>query len=107
MYLNPNERKSLIQHAVKTWGHKLAIVGNPWPERKGFDNTIDAFAVGMDAALLIVPWYLGKEETIRHVMKGLECGPSILVSSMIKDGPIPSYVLDEVKSHKNFIGVRE
>ena len=82
-YINYSERISLIQHAAREWGSKLAIVGNPWPERRGFDNTKDGFAAGMDASLLLLPHkavYPKMEELVQHMKEGLDCGPSIITN---------------------------
>lgn len=80
--MSGSEKKSLLQHAVSTWGDKLVIIGNA-----GSNNTKsqlmsarEGFSSGMHASLIINPYYgkTSSDGVLYHLTKGLDCGPAII-----------------------------
>jgi 4-hydroxy-tetrahydrodipicolinate synthase len=108
-----DEHLILITHAAAKYKGKIAIVGNT-----GSNNTAEAeyatkkgFAAGMDASLLINPYY-GKTSPkgiIQHLLKGgLEYGPAIIYNVPSRTGQdIKPELIMELASHKHFCGVKE
>jgi len=111
--LHWDEHFILIAHACAKFKGKIAIVGNT-----GSNNTAEmeyatkkGFAAGMDASLLINPYY-GKTSPkgiIQHLLKGgLEYGPAIIYNVPSRTGQdITPELIMEFASHKHFCGVKE
>jgi len=111
--LSWDEHLALIAHSKGKFGDKLAIVGNTggnntgeaaWATKKGF-------AAGMDASLLINPYY-GKTSAkgvVMHIMQGgLEMGPAIIYNVAGRTGQdIPPDIISQLAGHRNFCGVKE
>ncbi|MDT8446260.1 MAG: 4-hydroxy-tetrahydrodipicolinate synthase [bacterium] len=107
-----DEHVMLIAHSVNQFGDRLLIVGNT-----GSNNTKEVvkatehgFAVGMDAALLINPYY-GKTNVrgmTAHLKAGLDIGPAIVYNVPGRTGQdIPSEVIEALAGHENLLGVKE
>jgi len=110
--LSWEEHLSFIAHTKAKYGGKLVIVGNTgsnstsemvWATKKGF-------AVGMDASLLINPYY-GKTSDrgiIMHLEAALAYGPAFIYNVPGRTGQdIKPEVMMKIKDHKHFIGVKE
>ena len=106
------EHIMLIAHTKAVFGDSCSIVGNV-----GSNNTSEAnyaadqgFAVGMDAALHINPYY-GKTSTagvLHHLTQCLEHGPTIIYNVPGRTAQdIPISTMMEIAEHKNFAGVKE
>jgi len=102
----------LIAHCAKYFGDSLAIVGNV-----GSNNTGEAvyasqqgFAVGMDAALHINPYYGKTSErgVIRHLEESLAFGPTYVYNVPGRTGQdISPEVMLHFRDHPHLIGVKE
>jgi len=111
--LSWDEHLALIAHSKGKFGDRLAIVGNTggnntgeaaWATKKGF-------AAGMDASLLINPYY-GKTSAravVMHIMQGgLEMGPAIIYNVAGRTGQdISPDIIAQLAGHRNFCGVKE
>ena len=80
--LSWEEHLMLIAHCVNNFGDKLIIVGNTGSNntREAIKATENGFAMGMDAALQINPYYgrtsiKGVSEHFKHV---LDIGPALI-----------------------------
>lgn len=110
--LSWDEHLALIAHSKARFGDKLAIIGNTgsnhtaesvWATRKGF-------AAGMDASLLINPYYgkTSKRGVIMHIQEGMKYGPAIIYNVAGRTGQdIPPETIYELAEHENFCGVKE
>jgi 4-hydroxy-tetrahydrodipicolinate synthase len=111
--LSWDEHLALIAHSKGKFGDRLAIVGNT-----GGNNTGEAawatnkgFAAGMDASLLINPYY-GKTSAkgvVRHIVQGgLEMGPAIIYNVAGRTGQdISPDIIAQLAPHPHFCGVKE
>jgi len=111
--LSWDEHLTLIAHAKAKFGDKLAIVGNTGGNNTGESAwaTKKGFAAGMDASLLINPYY-GKttaKGVVMHIMQGgLEYGPAIIYNVAGRTGQdIKPEIIMELAEHRNFCGVKE
>jgi len=106
------EHIMLIAHAKVKFGDRCYVVGNTGSNctSEVVSNTTHGFAVGMDAALLINPYY-GKtsaEGVKRHIYAGMDLGPTILYNVPARTGQdIEPSVVHELATHPNFCGVKE
>lgn len=107
-----DEHLALIAHTKATFKDKIAIVGNT-----GSNHTAEmvyatkkGFAVGMDCALLINPYY-GKTSDagiIMHIEEAMQYGPAIIYNVPGRTGQdIKPEVIFKLAKHKNFCGVKE
>ncbi|OGG99408.1 MAG: 4-hydroxy-tetrahydrodipicolinate synthase [Candidatus Lambdaproteobacteria bacterium RIFOXYD1_FULL_56_27] len=110
--LNWDEHVMLIGHTVHRFGDRLLVVGNT-----GSNNTKEAsqatqhgFAIGMDAALLINPYY-GKTSPagmVAHFKKLLELGPAIVYNVPGRTGQdISPSIIAQLQGHPNLLGLKE
>lgn len=110
--LSWEEHLALIAHAVGKFKGRIALVGNT-----GSNHTAEAvkatrkgFALGMDCALLINPYY-GKTSAIgvkTHLERAMDLGPGIIYNVPGRTGQdIPAELMFELMDHKNFVGVKE
>jgi len=110
--LSWEEHLILIAHSVHKFSDKLLIIGNT-----GSNNTSEAikatkngFAVGMDAALQINPYY-GRTSTlgvIEHLIRTLDIGPAFIYNVPGRTGQdLTPDVIEKLAKHKNFIGMKE
>lgn len=111
--LSWDEHLALIAHSKGKFGDRLAIVGNTggnntgeaaWATKKGF-------AAGMDASLLINPYY-GKTSAkgvVMHIVQGgLEMGPAIIYNVAGRTGQdIAPDIIAQLAAHRHFCGVKE
>jgi len=110
--LSWEEHLMLIAHSVHQYGEKLIIVGNTGSNntREAIKATVNGFAMGMDAALQINPYYgrTSQRGVIEHFTRVLEIGPAFIYNVPGRTGQdlIPS-IIEPLSSHKNFIGVKE
>uniref|UniRef100_A0A7S2DY17 4-hydroxy-tetrahydrodipicolinate synthase n=1 Tax=Alexandrium andersonii TaxID=327968 RepID=A0A7S2DY17_9DINO len=107
-----DEHLSLIAHTKSKFGGRIAIVGNT-----GSNHTAETayatkkgFALGMDCALLINPYY-GKTSArgiVMHIEAGLKYGPGIIYNVPGRTGQdIKPEVIMELSKNENFVGVKE
>lgn len=108
-----DEHIMLIAHTAKHFGDRIAVIGNTGSNntREAVHATCQGFAVGMDAALQINPYY-GKTSTDgirRHFEAVLDYGPTILYNVPGRTGQdIPDAVVDRLSNeHATFAGVKE
>jgi len=110
--LSWSEHLSLIAHAKAKFGGKLIIVGNTGSNNTGemVYATKKGFALGMDASLLINPYY-GKTSDkgiVMHIEAAMKFGPAFIYNVAGRTGQdIKPEVMMQLKDHKNFIGVKE
>jgi 4-hydroxy-tetrahydrodipicolinate synthase len=107
-----DEHIMLIAHCVHKYSDQMVIVGNT-----GSNNTYEAirateqgFAVGMDAALQINPYY-GKtspEGIIAHFGKVLDIGPCIIYNVPARTGQdVPPEIMESLAKNINLVGIKE
>jgi 4-hydroxy-tetrahydrodipicolinate synthase len=110
-----DEHIMLIAHTVNAFGGPngpLAVIGNTGSNatREALHATEQGFAVGMDAALHVNPYY-GKTSNLglhTHFRAVLDEGPAILYNVPGRTGQdIPTEVVLGLKDHPNFLGVKE
>ena len=85
-----DEHVMLIAHTVNSFGSKLQVIGNTGSNstREALHATEQGFAVGMDAALQINPYY-GKtslDGLIAHFSAVLDEGPTIIYNVPSRTG---------------------
>ena len=110
-----DEHIMLIAHTVNAFGGRagpLAVIGNTGSNatREALHATEQGFAVGMDAALHVNPYY-GKTSAdglVTHFRAVLDEGPAILYNVPGRTGQdIPDEVVLSLKDHPAFLGVKE
>lgn len=110
--LSWEEHITLIAHSVHKFGKSLIIIGNTGSNntREAIKATMNGFAVGMDAALQINPYY-GRTSTagvIEHFKQVLAIGPAFIYNVPGRTGQdLTPDIIEPLSSHKNFIGVKE
>ncbi|WP_057832101.1 4-hydroxy-tetrahydrodipicolinate synthase [Colwellia sp. TT2012] len=110
--LSWEEHLMLIAHCVHNFGDKLIIVGNTGSNntREAIKATEYGFAIGMDAALQINPYYgrTSLKGVIEHLKIVLDIGPAFIYNVPGRTGQdlTPEFI-EPLASHKNFIGVKE
>nr|QKY14836.1 4-hydroxy-tetrahydrodipicolinate synthase (DAPA) [Polytomella parva] len=107
-----DEHVMLIAHTVNSFGEKIAVIGNTGSNstREALHATEQGFAVGMDAALQINPYYgkTSKSGLLRHFRSVLKEGPAIIYNVPGRTGQdIPDDVIFSVADSPNFLGVKE
>lgn len=106
------EHLLLITHARARFGDRVVIIGNT-----GSNCTAEAayatkkgFAIGMDCALIINPYY-GKTSArgiVMHLEHGMGFGPCIVYNVPGRTcQDINPDIMMQIKDHKNFVGVKE
>lgn len=107
-----DEHVLLIAHCVNKFGSDMVIVGNTGSNntREAKKATAQGFAVGMDAALQINPYY-GKTSMPglkAHFAALLEIGPAIVYNVPGRTGQdLPPELVEELAQHPNFVGMKE
>ncbi|KAL3132678.1 4-hydroxy-tetrahydrodipicolinate synthase, chloroplastic [Trebouxia sp. C0010 RCD-2024] len=107
-----DEHIMLIAHTVNTFGRHLQVIGNTGSNstREALHATEQGFAVGMDAALQINPYY-GKtslDGLIAHFSAVLNEGPTIVYNVPSRTGQdVPDHVVQRLSCHSNWLGVKE
>lgn len=110
--LNWEEHLMLIGHSANKFGDKLIIVGNTGSNntREAVNATEKGFAMGMDAALQINPYYgrTSKAGVIDHFTRVLAVGPAFIYNVPGRTGQdLTPDIIEPIAGHKNFIGVKE
>ena len=110
--LSWEEHLMLIAHSVHQYGEKLIIVGNTGSNntREAIKATENGFAMGMDAALQINPYY-GRTSTtgvIEHFKRVLAIGPAFIYNVPGRTGQdLTPDIIEPLAELENFIGVKE
>ena len=107
-----DEHIMLIAHTSKIYGDDLLVIGNTGSNstREAVHATSQGFAVGMDAALQINPYYgkTSRAGLMKHFGAVLDFGPTIVYNVPARTTQdIPSEVIFELAKHPNFAGVKE
>jgi len=107
-----DEHLTLIAWTAKNFGRKMKVVGNTGSNstREAVKATEQGFAVGMDAALQINPYYgkTSKSGLYTHFKAVLDEGPGIIYNVPGRTGQdIPDEVILNMAKHENFLGVKE
>eukprot|EP00803_Ostreobium_quekettii_P004996 evm.model.scf_758.3 EVM.evm.TU.scf_758.3 scf_758:64640-66266(-) len=107
-----DEHIMMIAHTANVFKGEVLVVGNTGSNstREALHASEQGFAVGMDAALHINPYYgkTSRAGLLAHFNAALSCGPAILYNVPSRTGQdIPEDVITEVAAHKNFLGVKE
>jgi 4-hydroxy-tetrahydrodipicolinate synthase len=110
--LSWEEHLMLIAHCVHNFGDKLIIVGNTGSNntREAIKATENGFAIGMDAALQINPYYgrTSLKGVHEHFKRVLDIGPAFIYNVPGRTGQdLTPEVIEPLSTHKNFIGVME
>jgi len=106
------EHIMLIAHTKNKFGDRCFVVGNTGSNctSEAYSNSAHGFSVGMDAALLINPYY-GKtnaEGIKRHILAGMDLGPAMIYNVPGRTGQdIEPGMMRELATHPNFCGVKE
>ncbi|KAK3129791.1 hypothetical protein QOZ80_6BG0484780 [Eleusine coracana subsp. coracana] len=107
-----DEHIMLIGHTVNFFGTRIKVIGNTGSNSTGeaVHATEQGFAVGMDAALHINPYY-GKTSSkglISHFKTVLPMGPTIIYNVPSRTGQdIPPPVIEVISDYPNMAGVKE
>ncbi|XP_004510938.1 4-hydroxy-tetrahydrodipicolinate synthase, chloroplastic-like [Cicer arietinum] len=107
-----DEQIMLIAHTVNCFGDNVKVIGNAGSNctREAINATERGFAVGMDAALHINPYY-GKtsmEGLIAHYNSLLSIGPIIIYNVPSRSTQdIPPSVVENLAQNSNLVGVKE
>jgi len=110
--LSWEEHLMLIAHSVHQYGEKLIIIGNTGSNntREAIKATENGFAMGMDAALQINPYY-GRTSiagVIEHFKRVLAIGPAFIYNVPGRTGQdLTPDIIEQISDHENFIGVKE
>ncbi|EEH59937.1 dihydrodipicolinate synthase chloroplast precursor [Micromonas pusilla CCMP1545] len=107
-----DEHIMLIAHTAKLYGDKLQVIGNTGSNstREAVHASSQGFAVGMDAALHINPYYgkTSKKGIIAHFNAVLKYGPTIVYNVPARTSQdISPEIMLELAEHKNFAGIKE
>jgi len=110
--LNWEEHLMLIGHSANKFSERLIIVGNTGSNntREAVNATEKGFAMGMDAALQINPYYgrTSKVGVIDHFTRVLAAGPAFIYNVPGRTGQdLTPDIIEPLSNHKNFIGVKE
>ncbi|MGJ8692166.1 MAG: 4-hydroxy-tetrahydrodipicolinate synthase [Thalassotalea sp.] len=110
--LSWDEHIMLIAHTVHKYGKKLIVVGNTGSNntREAIKATEHGFAMGMDAALQINPYYGRTSDAgvIEHFKRTLDLGPAFIYNVPGRTGQdVTPAMIESLAGHKNFIGVKE
>ncbi|XP_058744118.1 4-hydroxy-tetrahydrodipicolinate synthase, chloroplastic-like [Vicia villosa] len=107
-----DEQIMLIAHTVKSFGDKVKVIGNGGSNctSEAITATERGFAVGMDAAMHINPYYgkTSSEGLIAHYNCVLSIGPVIIYNVPARTNhDIPPSVVEKLAEHPNLIGIKE
>jgi 4-hydroxy-tetrahydrodipicolinate synthase len=110
--LSWEEHLMLIAHSVHQYGKQLVIVGNTGSNntREAIKATENGFAMGMNAALQINPYYgrTSDRGVIAHFEQVLAIGPAFIYNVPGRTGQdLTPDIIEPLSGHKNFIGVKE
>jgi 4-hydroxy-tetrahydrodipicolinate synthase len=107
-----DEHIMLIAHTAKLYGDVLQVVGNTGSNstREAVHAPCQGFAVGLDAALQINPYYgkTNRAGILAHFGAVLDYGPTIVYNVPARTSQdIPPELMRELAKHENFAGVKE
>lgn len=107
-----DEHIMLIAHTKHKFGERCLIVGNTGSNstNEATHATRQGFAVGMDAALQINPYYGKTSEAgvLAHLEAGMQYGPAIIYNVPGRTGQdIPVETMMKIAEHEHFAGVKE
>jgi len=110
--LSWEEHLMLIAHSVHQYGKQLIIIGNTGSNntKEAIKATENGFAMGMDAALQINPYYGRTSErgVVAHFKKVLAIGPAFIYNVPGRTGQdLTPDIIEQIAGHENFIGVKE
>lgn len=110
--LSWEEHLMLIAHSVHQYGKELIIIGNTGSNntREAIKATENGFAMGMDAALQINPYYgrTSSRGVIEHFRKVLDIGPAFIYNVPGRTGQdLTPDIIVPISTHENFVGVKE
>ena len=110
--LSWEEHLMLIAHCVHNFSEKLIIIGNTGSNntREAIKATENGFAIGMDAALQINPYYgrTSFKGVTEHFKRVLDIGPAFIYNVPGRTGQdLTPEIIEPLARHKNFIGVKE
>ena len=110
--LSWEEHLMLIAHCVNHFKDKLVIIGNTGSNntREAIKATENGFAMGMDAALQINPYYgrTSFKGVSEHFKRVLNIGPAYIYNVPGRTGQdLTPEIIEPLSQHKNFIGVKE
>lgn len=110
--LSWDEHVMLIAHSTHKYSDKLLIIGNTGSNntREAIKATEYGFAIGMDAALQINPYYgrTSDQGVVEHFKKVLELGPAIIYNVPGRTGQdVTPSIIEQIAGHKNFVGMKE
>jgi 4-hydroxy-tetrahydrodipicolinate synthase len=110
--LSWEEHLMLIAHCVHNFSEKLIIIGNTGSNntREAIKATENGFAIGMDAALQINPYYgrTSLRGVTEHLKRVLDIGPAFIYNVPGRTGQdLTPEIIEPLSIHKNFIGVKE
>ncbi|XP_043705792.1 4-hydroxy-tetrahydrodipicolinate synthase, chloroplastic-like [Telopea speciosissima] len=106
------EHIMLIAHTVNCFGGLIKVIGNTGSNstKEAIEATEHGFAVGMDAALHINPFYCRTSNggMVAHFEAVLPFGPIIIYNVPTRSGQdIPPAVIRAIAKHPNLAGVKE
>ncbi|XQW86038.1 4-hydroxy-tetrahydrodipicolinate synthase [Thalassotalea piscium] len=110
--LSWEEHLMLIAHSVHQYSNQLLIIGNTGSNntKEAIKATENGFAMGMDAALQINPYY-GRTSLAGvnvHFNRVLDIGPAFIYNVPGRTGQdLTPEVIEPLATHQNFIGVKE
>ena len=110
--LSWEEHLGLITHTVAKFKGRILTVGNTGSNHtaESVQYTRKGFAVGMDASLLINPYYgkTSRRGIIKHIEAGMDFGPAIVYNVAGRTGQdMQPDLIHELAKHKYFAGVKE
>eukprot|EP01044_Picomonas_judraskeda_P013388 COSAG03_NODE_2019_length_3208_cov_212.097459_2_plen_323_part_00 len=107
-----DEHIMLIAHTKHKFGDRCTVIGNTGSNstNEARHATRQGFAVGMDAALHINPYYgkTSEKGVLSHLEKSMEFGPTIVYNVPGRTGQdIPFDTMMKIADHPHFAGVKE
>ncbi|CAJ2657543.1 unnamed protein product [Trifolium pratense] len=107
-----DEQIMLIAHTVNSFGNKVKVIGNAGSNctKEAINATERGFAVGMDAALHINPYYgrTSMAGLVAHYNSLLPIGPIIIYNVPSRSNQdIPPSVVEILAQNPNFVGIKE
>ncbi len=106
------EHLILIAHTVNYFGSQLQVIGNTGSNntKEAVRATEEGFAVGMNAALQINPYYgkTSRAGLVAHFKAVLALGPALIYNVPGRTGQdLQPDLIQELAQHKHFVGVKE
>mmetsp|Transcript_6123 Transcript_6123/g.21505 ORF Transcript_6123/g.21505 Transcript_6123/m.21505 type:complete len:353 (+) Transcript_6123:187-1245(+) len=107
-----DEHIMLIAHTAHRFGEHLCVIGNTGSNstREAVHATCQGFAVGMDAALHINPYYgkTSRQGLLQHFRSVLDYGPTIIYNVPARTAQdITEDIIFSLATHHNFAGIKE